>query len=113
MQAHIVRHLGQAALEVERLLTKIEAVPGLRQPLETVEAMDGARSDALGHEADRAAGEHAEFEMMAIDLGFAKRVFNQLALVFEPERVRHLAFDVIDRFVERTDRSLAHRMDPS
>ena len=96
MQPHVIRHPRQAAFDVERLAAEAETRPRLGQALEAVEAVDGARTDLARDVADRAAGEDAEFEIMAVDADGLQRIVDQIALVFETERVRHRALDIVD-----------------
>src|ERR1700722_3954257 len=74
VQPHAIRHARQAAPDVERLATEAETRPRLRQALEAVETVDGARADLSRHVADRTAGEDAEFEIMAVDADGMQRI---------------------------------------
>ena len=113
MKPHVIRHARQAAFDVESLAAEAEARPCLGQALEAVEAVDGARADLAGDVADRAAGEDAEFEIMAVDADGPQRIVDQFALVVETERVRHRALDVVDAALQRAQRAFADRMNPS
>ena len=113
MQPHVIRHARQAAFDVERFAAEAETRPRLGQALEAVEAVDGARPDMARNVADRAAGEDAEFEIMTVDADGPQRIVDQIALVFEAERVRHRALDIVDAALQGAQGALAHRMNPS
>src|SRR5580704_8560969 len=113
VQPHVIRHARQAAFDVERLAAEAETRPRLGQALEAVETVDGAWADFSRDVADRAAGEDAEFEIMAVDGDGLQRIVDQIALVFETERVRHRALDVVDAALQSAQGTFADRMNPS
>ena len=101
------------AFDVERSAAEAEARPRLGQSLETVEAVNRAWGDTARDVANRAAGEDAEFEIMAVDADSPQRIVDQITLVFETKRIRHRAFDVVDAALQGAQGAFADRMNPS
>ena len=60
----------------------------------------------LGHKAHGAAGEHAEFHEIAFFFGGVDGIGEQFFLRIKTQRIGHLFFDVINRAVQRSTRTL-------
>jgi hypothetical protein len=72
--------------------------------------VDGLVPDPARHEPDGAAGENAEFQVMAADSSRPQRKLDQIMLVLETERIRHGTLDIIDAALLGAQGALAHRM---
>src|SRR6185437_12189399 len=58
--------------------------------------MDGTAADSTGYESDRTTSEDSELQVVAVDSRLLQRIFHKFALSFEPQRVGHFLFNVID-----------------
>src|SRR5712664_2796991 len=110
MKLNVGRHTGEFSSNIEGASSEAEASPILGQTFETVETVHLAAADPTSDEAHRAACEHAELQIMSVDLCRSQSIGCQLTLVLEAKRIRHRLLDIVDRAVERPDRTFPHGM---
>src|SRR3974390_43484 len=101
MKANIGWHTREFAFNVESTTAEIKSAPRLREPLKAIESVNEMLAYARRHKANGATRVYAEFQVVAINLRFGERVFDQFALGVKTEGVGHGALDIIDRSVKR------------
>src|SRR3974377_1171987 len=101
MEANIAWHTWESTFDVESAAAEIKSAPRLREPLKAIESVNKTLPYARRHKANGAARIYAKFQVVAINLRFSQRVFDQFALGVKTEGVGHGALDIIDRSVQR------------